>query len=57
MYGRRLPSDFGRVVFALSREGVMRMQYVTYENLFGFSLVLIGIVGLVLEAVHTHKKK
>lgn len=27
------------------------MQYVTYENLFSFSLVIIGIVGLFLEAL------
>ncbi len=31
------------------------MQYVTYENMFTFSLVVIGIIGLFL-AVREHKK-
>lgn len=35
--------------------GVMLMQYVTYENLFAFTLVLIGIVGLFID--REHKKK
>ena len=39
------------------RKGVMRMQYVTYENLFAFSLVILGIIGLVVDIVRTHKKK
>ena len=33
------------------------MQYVTYENLFAFSLVILGIIGLVVDIVRTHKKK
>ena len=35
----------------------MRMQYVTFSDLFQFVLVMIGIIGLVLSAVRTHKKK
>ncbi len=32
------------------------MQYVTYENLLEFSLVIIGIIGLFIT-VHTQNKK
>ena len=38
------------------RKGVVQMQYVTYENLFAFSLVIIGILGLALSFLE-HKKK
>ncbi len=31
------------------------MQYVTYENLFGFCAVIIGIVGLFIS-IYKHKK-
>ncbi len=37
------------------RKGVMLMQYVTYENLFAFAVVIIGIVGLFID--REHKKK
>ncbi|MBQ7596501.1 MAG: hypothetical protein IJU45_07550, partial [Clostridia bacterium] len=39
------------------RKGVMRMQYVTYSDLIQFVLMIVGIVGLAIAAVHTHKKK
>lgn len=32
------------------------MQYVTYENLFAFSLVIIGIVGLFIAFLTQNKK-
>gem|GEM_PF-1924243 len=32
------------------------MQYVTYENLFTFSLVIIGVAGLILTAIGIKKK-
>ena len=47
--GRRLQS-------LPSEMGVMRMQYVTFSDLFQFALVIIGIVGLFLTS-HEHKKK
>ncbi len=31
------------------------MQYVTYENLFGFCSIIIGIVGLFVT-IYVHKK-
>ena len=31
------------------------MQYVTYENLFAFSVVIISIIGLVITILE-HKK-
>jgi len=33
------------------------VQYVTYENLFEFSLVIIGIIGLFIMARDQHNKK
>ena len=34
------------------------MQHVTYDELFTFTLVIIGIVGLVLQALtYAHNKK
>ena len=47
--GRRLQS-------LPSEMGVMRMQYVTYSDLFQFALVIIGVVGLFLST-REHKKK
>ena len=38
------------------RKGVVQMQYVTYENLLTFSLVLIGIAELTVLILE-HKKK
>ena len=38
------------------RKGVVQMQYVTYENLLTFSLVLIGIAELTILILE-HKKK
>ena len=38
------------------RLGVMLMQYVTYENLFAFSLVIIATVELTMLILQ-HKKK
>jgi hypothetical protein len=44
------------------KKGVMLMrqyfalQYVTYENLFGFSLVMIGVAGLVLTFFSIKRK-
>ncbi len=32
------------------------MQYVTYENLFAFSLVVIGIIGLFITFLTQNKK-
>ena len=32
------------------------LQYVTYENLFGFSLGMIGVAGLVLVVFQPKKK-
>lgn len=32
------------------------MQYVTYENLFTFSLVIIGMIGLFMTIL-THKNR
>ncbi len=32
------------------------MDYVTYENLFNFSLVIIGVITLVVT-IYTYKKK
>ncbi len=31
------------------------MQYVTYENLFGFCAIIISVVGLCV-AIYKHKK-
>jgi hypothetical protein len=42
--------------YAVLPKGVMRMQYVTYSDLFEFALVIIGIVGLFLST-REHKKK
>ncbi len=47
--GRRLQ------LFALAR-GVVQMQYVTYENLLTFSLVVISIIELTVIILE-HKKK
>ena len=33
------------------------MQYVTYSELFQLLIVIIGIVGLVIDIVRSHKKK
>ncbi len=33
------------------------MQYVTYSELFQLLIVIIGIVGLVIDIVLSHKKK
>ncbi len=39
----------------LELKGVMQMQFVTYENLFTFVLVLTSVIGMVL-AILKHKK-
>ena len=33
------------------------MRYVTYTELFQLLLVIIGMVGLVIDIVRSHKKK
>ncbi len=39
----------------IKQKGVISMQYVTYESLFGFFTVIIGIVGLFI-AIYNQKK-
>ena len=46
----------GRRAHSLPSSGGDFMQYVTYENLFTFALVIIGLVT-VLVAVLAYKKK
>ena len=47
----------GRLLTLSTRlRGVMRMQYVTYGDLFQLLLVIIGILGLFLQYL-AHKKK
>ena len=46
----------GRRVHSLPSSGGDFMQYVTYENLFTFALVIIGLVT-VFVAVLAYKKK
>ena len=48
--GRRLQS-------LPSEMGVMRMQYVTYSDLFQFTLVIIGIISVAVSLHFEHKKK
>ena len=33
------------------------MQYITFSELLTYSLVIISIIGLVFDIVHSHKKK
>jgi len=49
----------GRRCVLLPKEGgdVYTMQYVTYENLFQFSLVIIGIIGLFVMSLDRYNKK
>lgn len=45
-----------QAVHSLPPEGGGAVQYVTYESLFSFSLVIVGIIGLVLTAISIKKK-
>jgi hypothetical protein len=48
--GRRLQS-------LPSEMGVMRMQYVTYSDLFQFALVITSIISVAVSLHFEHKKK
>ena len=53
--GMALPETVGGYTLC-PRKGVMRMQYVTYADLFSFAIVIIGIVGLFISILEHIKK-
>ena len=54
--GREALTEAADVTSPLTNiQGVMLMQYVTYENLFGFCAIIISIVGLFI-AIKSEKK-